>query len=253
MMNTFGTRGMPRIPARNETAWDMGREFVRLFGTVVYVLARKRGFGDAAAADLMREVLTHAARDEKRRAGDSGHNTIHALLITATQSVMAAVCSAKDDRPRRANGTGSTNTFEHGRTLDLNADWESEFQRQLARSAMGFVKREFPSLDWQAFWRTTVDGKTVAVVGQELGMTSGTVYVVKYRVLARLREEMHRLQFEVESWGDTSSWSADQPGDDVVRDPGRDRLSQTPIYMSAPDPEDVDRTSLHSPCFTKQG
>ncbi|VTR98031.1 RNA polymerase sigma factor, sigma-70 family OS=Planctomyces limnophilus (strain ATCC 43296 / DSM 3776 / IFAM 1008 / 290) GN=Plim_0986 PE=4 SV=1 [Gemmata massiliana] len=236
MMNTFGPRGTSRIPTQNETA----RDFVRLFGPVVYALARKRGFGDAAAADLTQEVLTRAAQNEGHKADDSGRNTIHARLITATQSAIAAIGAAKEDRSHRASGTP-----------DLNADWESEFQRQLAKSAMGFVKREFPSLDWQAFWGTAVDGRPEAVVARELGMTSGTVHVVKCRVLARLHEEMHRLRLEAESWGGPAR-SADQQKGDVAQNPDRLLSSQAPIYLSAPAPGSAERTSLHIPRCWKQ-
>ncbi|MBP3955668.1 sigma-70 family RNA polymerase sigma factor [Gemmata sp. G18] len=237
MMNTFGPRETLRPPARNETARGTGREFVRLFGPVVYALARKRGFGDAAAADLMHEVLTRAARGEGPGAGASGRDAIHARLVTATQSAMAAVRSANEDRPRRTDATGSIATFELGRTPDLDTDWESELQRQLARTAMGRVKREFSPLDWQAFWGTAVEGRTGAAVGPELGMTAGTVHVVKCQVLARLREEVDRLQLDAESWG-TPARRADRPEGAVVQDLG---------------PEDIERTSLHVPYFWRQG
>jgi RNA polymerase sigma-70 factor (ECF subfamily) len=61
---------------------------------------------------------------------------------------------------------------------------------------MDLVKGEFQPNTWQAFWRTAVEGRAVQDVGAELRMKSGAVYVAKSRVLARLREEVRRLQTE---------------------------------------------------------
>ena len=65
---------------------------------------------------------------------------------------------------------------------------------------MDRVKDEFQPTTWQAFWRTAVEGRAAQEVGAELKMTPGAVYVAKSRVLARLREEVQRLQAEAEDW-----------------------------------------------------
>ncbi|MDY3552923.1 sigma-70 family RNA polymerase sigma factor [Gemmata sp. JC717] len=238
MMNTFGPRGKLRFPARNEAARDPGREFVQFFGPVVYAVARKRGFDDTAAADLMREALTRAARDAGRGANDPGHDTVRARLTTATSSAMAVV-----------RGAGSTAAFEPGGP-GFDADWESEFQRQLARSAMDSVKRECPPREWEAFWMAAVDGRAEAAVGRELRMTAGEVHVAKCRVRSRLREEIRRLRLETALWCGTAARSADQPADRTP--PDRNRSGpRAPIAPADPDIEDIDRTPLHVPCCSR--
>ena len=106
-MHTFGRHGRFRPSPAGDTARNTGRNFVQLFGPVVYALARKRGLEDAAAADLMREVLTSTARDEQTMPGGG---TIHARLVTATRAALVA----------------------SGRGAELGADWEGQFERQLA-------------------------------------------------------------------------------------------------------------------------
>jgi RNA polymerase sigma-70 factor (ECF subfamily) len=56
------------------------------------------------------------------------------------------------------------------------------------------IKGEFQEKSWQAFWRTAVEGIGAADVSQELGMSTGAIYVAKSRVLARLKEEVEALQ-----------------------------------------------------------
>jgi len=52
------------------------------------------------------------------------------------------------------------------------------------------VRAEFQDRTWQAFWKTTVDGRTANEVAIELAMTPIAVRVSKSRVLQRLREEL---------------------------------------------------------------
>ena len=60
----------------------------------------------------------------------------------------------------------------------------------LYRRAIDLIRTEFEERTWQAFWRVTVDGRTPADVGQELGMSPAAVRKAKSRVLARLRREL---------------------------------------------------------------
>ena len=48
----------------------------------------------------------------------------------------------------------------------------------------------------RSFVLTAVDGKAAREAGKALQMTAGAVYVAKSRVLARLRDEIQRLQEE---------------------------------------------------------
>jgi DNA-directed RNA polymerase specialized sigma24 family protein len=67
MVETPLTRMTLLTRIKDETDLDAWREFVRLYGPVVYGFARKRGLGDAEAADLMQEVLRRVC--EENRAG----------------------------------------------------------------------------------------------------------------------------------------------------------------------------------------
>ena len=58
---------------------------------------------------------------------------------------------------------------------------------------MELVRAGVEDRTWQAFWRVTVDGRPVADVADELGMTALAVYKAKYRVLRRIREELGDL------------------------------------------------------------
>jgi RNA polymerase sigma-70 factor (ECF subfamily) len=181
---------------------DAWHEFVHLYGPVVYGFARKRGLQDADAADLMQEVLRSVARNAGRMDYDPKRGTFRGWLYTVTRNKIYNFLNGQKNRPR---GTGDSAAQERldaiaDRDDDRDDDWELEYQRRLSAQAMELVQDEFQPNTWQAFWRTAVEGRPAQEVGGELKMTPGAVYVAKSRVLARLREEVQRLQAEAEAW-----------------------------------------------------
>lgn len=179
---------------RDAAAW---REFVHLYGPVVYRFARNRGLQDADAADLMQDVLRSVARNAHRMEYDPKRGTFRGWLYTVTRNKIYNFLSAQRNRPR---GSGDPDAHER---LDAtparddgqgpDAEWEKEYQRRLSARAMERVRDEFQPSTWQAFWETAVEGKAAAEVGAGLKMSPGAVYVAKSRVLARLRDEVRKL------------------------------------------------------------
>lgn len=178
---------------RDADAW---REFVQIYGPVVYRFARNRGLQDADAADLMQDVLRSVSRHAGRLDYDPKKGTFRGWLYTVTRNKIYNFLSAQKNRPR---GSGDADAHER---LDAtpareedgpDEEWEREYQRRLSARAMERVKGEFQPATWQAFWGTAVDGKPAAEVGAALKMSPGAVYVAKSRVLARLRDEVREL------------------------------------------------------------
>jgi RNA polymerase sigma-70 factor (ECF subfamily) len=181
---------------------DAWREFVRLYGPVVYGFARKRGLQDADAADLMQEVLRSVARNAGRMEYDPKRGTFRGWLYTVTRNKIYNFLTAQKNRPRGAGDSGAQERLDGipDRQPDRDDDWDIEYQRRLSAKAMDRVKHEFQPNTWQAFWGTAVDGRPAQEVGAELDMSPGAVYVAKSRVLARLRDEVQQLRAEAEAW-----------------------------------------------------
>ena len=59
--------------------------------------------------------------------------------------------------------------------------------------AMKQIEESFEAKTWQAFWRTTVDGLTTAVVAAELELSPASVRQARSRVLRRLRQQLGDL------------------------------------------------------------
>jgi RNA polymerase sigma-70 factor (ECF subfamily) len=177
--------------------------FVRLYGPVIYGFARKRGLQDADAADLMQEVMRSVARNVEKLEYDPKRGTFRGWLYTVTRNKIYNFLSAQKNRVRAVGDSANHERLEalpDRSDNDADADWDREYQRRMSARAMDSVKGEFQSNTWQAFWGTAVEGRPAAEVGAGLEMTPGAVYVAKSRVLARLRDEVQRLESEAEAW-----------------------------------------------------
>ena len=181
----------------NDGAW---REFMRLYGPVVYGFARKRGLQDADAADLMQDVMRSVSTSIGRLDYDRNQGTFRGWLFTITRNRIFNFLSARRLRPQ---GSGDTSTHQ---LLDTHPDtdggvdmWETEYQRRIAALAMERVKDEFAENTWQAFWQTAVEGKPASEISNQIGLSPGAIYVAKSRVLARLKREVDLMRQQEEA------------------------------------------------------
>lgn len=181
----------------NHSAW---REFMDLYGPVVYGFARKRGLQDADAADLMQDVMRSVASAIGQLEYDRKRGSFAGWLFTITRNKVFNFLSARRIRPQ-ASGDSTTNQMlnSHPDANDGAETWEVEYQRRLASLAMDRIKTEFQENTWRAFWLTAVEGVAAADAGKQVGMTPGAVYVAKSRVLARLKDEVEVMQRQEEN------------------------------------------------------
>ena len=70
----------------------------------------------------------------------------------------------------------------------MSSDFDIEYRREVFRQASANVRDVVSDSTWQAFWLTSVDDLSIADAAERLGMTAGSVYIARSRVLKRLRE-----------------------------------------------------------------
>jgi RNA polymerase sigma factor (sigma-70 family) len=181
----------------NHAAWH---EFMQLYGPVVYGFARKRGLQDADAADITQDVLRSVSTSIGRLDYDRSHGTFRGWLFTITRNKVFNFLSARRLRPQGSGDTTTNRLLDaHPDGTDASETWELEYQRRLTSLAMDRVRTEFQENTWRAFWLTAVEGQPAAEVSQQIGMSSGAIYVARSRVLARLKQEVEIIRSREES------------------------------------------------------
>jgi RNA polymerase sigma factor (sigma-70 family) len=181
----------------NQTAW---REFMDLYGPVVYGFARKRGLQDADAADLMQDVMRSVATAIGQLEYDRNRGSFAGWLFTITRNKVFSFLSARRIRPQAAGDTATNQLLNsHPDNVDGSEDWEVEYQRRIAALGMQRIKSEFQENTWQAFRLTAVEGIAASEAASQLGISPGAIYVAKSRVLARLKDEVESIRRQEES------------------------------------------------------
>jgi RNA polymerase sigma-70 factor (ECF subfamily) len=174
---------------RDERAWE---EFVEIYAPLVYRYARRRGLQDADAADVTQDVLRAAARTMPAFEYDPTRGRFRSWLFTVARNEITDLLS----RGGRGRGAGDTAVHEllanHPDRAGDEQTWEREYEQRLFQWAAERVRAGFQESTWQAFWKTAVEGESPQSVAEELGLSTGAVYVAKSRVVAQLKAEVVR-------------------------------------------------------------
>ncbi|MBL8796366.1 MAG: sigma-70 family RNA polymerase sigma factor [Planctomycetia bacterium] len=185
---------LERVRGDDAAAWD---RLVKLYAPLVYCWCRRWNLQEQDTADVFQEVFLAVAKHIAAFRKDGQGGTFRGWLRTITRNKVLDHFRRQGKQPGAAAG-GSEAHFQLNQlpapdgSEDASAA-ESRAEQGLFQRGLEFIKGEFEERTWQAFWRTTVEGRPPKDVADELGMSAGAVRVAKFRVLHRLREELGDL------------------------------------------------------------
>jgi RNA polymerase sigma factor (sigma-70 family) len=181
-----------RDPA-DSGAWS---EFIALYEPLVYRLARRKGLQDADAKDLCQEVFRAVTGAVDR--WDPARGSFRGWISRIARNLMINFLTRGSHHIRGSGATSVQELLEAQPAQDpaATAIFEHEYKKQLFQSAAAEVKGEFAPATWQAFWQTAVENRAPSQVTAELGLSLGSVYVARSRVLARIRHRVATLRRE---------------------------------------------------------
>ncbi|HUG68012.1 MAG TPA: sigma-70 family RNA polymerase sigma factor [Pirellulaceae bacterium] len=178
-----------RARAQDPEAW---RRLSRLYTPLVYGWARQSGLSASDAADIVQEVFRSVVTNIDRFRHDELKSSFRGWLWTITRNQVRLHFRQLSNRPDVTGGTEHHQQVEQLPDL-LEQEAEpssSDAKKSLVHRALRIVRNDFEEKTWQAFWRLTVDGHSAAEIAAELDMNPRSVRQAKYRILARLRQEL---------------------------------------------------------------
>ena len=78
----------------------------------------------------------------------------------------------------------------HPVAAEPSAEIRAEAKKEFVLWATEQIRGEFTTDTWDVFWRTAIEGQPIAEVVKTTGRTAGSIYVIRYRVIARLKERI---------------------------------------------------------------
>lgn len=176
---------------QDQQAWA---QFVSIYEPLILRLLRQRGLQEADARDVSQQVVLAVMQAVDRWQPDGRDASFRRWLfgIARKMSLKFLQRGAKVNGPTR-RGVGGTEIQDLLQSLPepdhrTIAEFDEEYRNSIFEWAAEQVRREFRESTWQAFWRSCVLHEPISQVSEQLGMTTGSVYVARTRVIARLRK-----------------------------------------------------------------
>lgn len=180
--------------ARNndEDAWQ---KMCNIYSPLVVHWVRKVGIQSEDVNDIVQDVFQIVFKNIRRFEKDKPSDTFRGWLWTITRNEIRGWFKKQKAAKVKAVGGSDANN-----KLAKIPDWvdddsaihelpvDSATEAIVVQRAAEAIKDDFKSQTWQAFWRTTVEGRSSTEIAEDLGITTGAVRQAKFRVLARLRE-----------------------------------------------------------------
>lgn len=175
----------------NAQAWE---EFARIYRPVVYRLVRQRGFQDADAEEVVQEAMLAVARAVEGWVPERGR--FRDWLYRIARNLMINFLTRRKHQAWRTTDSSMQELLIDESNPDATAlqAFESEYRTERFRVAAKRVREVVRKNTWQAFWMTAIEDLPAGEVARRLGMSIGSVYIARSRVVARLRKEVQQME-----------------------------------------------------------
>ncbi|MCA9174457.1 MAG: sigma-70 family RNA polymerase sigma factor [Planctomycetales bacterium] len=162
-------------------AW---REFVEIYRPIMVRMGRRRGMQDADIEETIQQVFISVASAVVRWRPEA-EGRFRSWLMRIVRNKLIDQFRASSRRVATAELVEVAD--ERGWDDELATEIEREYRRALFRRFAAQVRKQVAPATWDAFWQTSIEGRAVEAVAEGLGLSAGSVYAARSRVVARIR------------------------------------------------------------------
>lgn len=168
---------------------------VELYAPLLRVWLRKYDVQASDADDLVQEVLMAVAKDLKSFDHSGRPGAFRSWLRSILVHRLRNFWRAQGRRPQARGDSDIERRLERleDPASELSQIWNRQHDRHVVRQLIAATQSNFEPTTWEAFRRVALEGARPDAVAEELGISLNAVFIAKYRVLKRLREEAEGL------------------------------------------------------------
>jgi RNA polymerase sigma-70 factor (ECF subfamily) len=177
---------------RNEQAWT---EFVSAYEPFLRTLITRQGVPERHVPDVAQQVLAAIARSVENWRDDGNPASFRRWVSRVARNVVIKFMTRER---RQIGGQGGTELLK---LLDnvpepQDQDAAQAYEYELILWTAEKVRGEFRETSWKAFWATLIEGRPVADVAAELGVSPGSIYMSRSRIMARIQANVREVLAE---------------------------------------------------------
>ena len=183
---------------RDNPSWQ---EFFDTYWKLIYGFAIRSGLNEAEAQDVVQETMLSVAKHIPAFKYDRTIGSFKNWLLNMTRWRISdqvrrrkhLVNESDEDLPTETK-TGRINKVPDPSSLDLDALWEAEWEKNAIDAALTKVKRQLDPGKYQIFDLLVNKEWPPQKVADTFGMSINQVYLAKHRVTELIKDEVERLK-----------------------------------------------------------
>lgn len=177
---------LSRLAERSEGAW---LDFVQVYEDALMRFCISRGLSREDAADVCQEVLAALDKNLVNGKYDPDKGRFRNWLFRIARNISV---NKYCERAKQVNAGGGTSIQQLVEGMPDNNDVsqaiEYEYRCSLVSIAAARIRPQIGEGNWRCFWETAINGRSPGEVAAELGMSIGSVYTAKCRMISRIRK-----------------------------------------------------------------
>ena len=185
-------------------SWDdqiSWQDFFNTYWRLIYGVAIQSGLTATEAEEVVQETVLSVAKKMGDFRNDPALGSFKGWLLLITRRRIADQFRKRPrlfaQLARRSNDTTGTDAMERvpdPASLNLDAVWEEQWEKNLVEVAMDNVKRRTSPKQYLLFHQLVVKEWPASKVAGKYGVNLAQVYMAKYRVSGLIKKEVKNLK-----------------------------------------------------------
>ena len=181
---------------RNERAWE---EFVQAYEPFLKSLVVRQGVPSRHVPDVTQQVLFSIARSVEGWQDDGNPASFRRWVTRVARNVVIKFMTRERRQPGKPQGGSDLLDLLQNVPDVTDPVQTQQYEHELICWAAVQVRKDFRESSWAAFRETVIEGRPVPEVAEELGVSTGSIYMSRSRIMARIRSRVSKMVDDLEA------------------------------------------------------